>query len=224
LNRCAFASLLNDHFDRRLPLVEAQRVDRHLDDCAECRHEYQKLITLRILTDGLPASVEPARDLWPEIAARLFDAGSKGGNRRRTYWAWMLFSAAALLIVAAVVQWLDHPGQPHNVADDSELAPNRAEDDKLRQEVAKAEQAYQDAAGDFLAQLESADGMLPRDARTTLQGNLLIADRAISEVKTAWEKQPDDYNLARKLFEAHERRVELLQQVAHLSIATQKGG
>jgi hypothetical protein len=224
---CAITdAVLNDHFDRRLPIDEAQRVDRHLDECAECRNMYQKLITLRTLADGLPASMEPARDLWPEIAARLFGPGSKSGKRRRSYWTWMLFSAAAatLLVAAAVLKWLDEPGQPPIVAQHSAVVPARDDDDRLRQEVAKAEQTFQDAAGEFLTQLKSADGTLPPDTKVILQGNLIIADKAISEVKTAWEKQPDNYALARKLLEAHERRVELLQQVAHLSIATQNGG
>jgi hypothetical protein len=97
-------------------------------------------------------------------------------------------------------------------------------DASVKLDVAKAEQAYVDAASDYLAQLESSEAALPLEARKVLHGNLVIADRAIREIKLAWKQQPNEIALAQKLLAAHERRLELLQQVAQLSFATQNGG
>jgi len=216
---------LGDLLDRQLSPDDARRIERHLEECAACRDGFQSLIGLRNLVHGLAKSIEPDRDLWPGIAARLFGSGEgQSGKKRRTHWAWIVISAAAAAILVAVsVEWF-HRSSSTELPSRAGVASVTPANDSLRSEVAKAEEAYVYAAGQFLAQLESPDASLPADTKDVLQGNLVIADRAISEVKSAWERQPHDVELARKLLAAHERRVELLQQVAHFSFGNQSGG
>ncbi|MEX2307511.1 MAG: zf-HC2 domain-containing protein [Pirellulales bacterium] len=229
MKRCTVTEAkLGDHLDRRLSLEESQRLDRHLEECAACRGAYQRLVALRTLVDGLATSIEPQRDLWPAISARLCGAGASHSERerRRIRLAWIVLSAAAasILVALGVIELSNRPASTSGPAQNIIVDGSPALDDSLRLEVAKAEQAYVDAAGDFLAHLKSPEAALPPDTRIVLEGNLVIADRAISEIKSAWERQPSEFALARKLLAAHERRVELLQQVAHLSFATQNGG
>jgi hypothetical protein len=136
----------------------------------------------------------------------------------------MLSAAATILVAIGATAMFNRGAGTSDLAERTVAHQPPASADNVRLEVARAEQAYVDAAGDFLAQLESPQAALPMSTREILLGNLVIADKAISEIKSAWQQQPNDMALARKLLAAHEKRVELLQQVAQLSIAIQNGG
>jgi anti-sigma factor RsiW len=61
----------NEYAGGELLPGETLEVERHLAACPACRREVERL---RELLDGLahlPREAEPARDLWPEIAARI---------------------------------------------------------------------------------------------------------------------------------------------------------
>jgi hypothetical protein len=62
---------LHDYVDGVLTPAERQEVERHLETCANCRAEMQFLQALRQQVAHLPQRLEPPRDLWPEIAARI---------------------------------------------------------------------------------------------------------------------------------------------------------
>jgi hypothetical protein len=62
---------LHDYVDGVLAPQERQEVERHLEVCADCRAEMQFLQALRQQVASLPQNLEPPRNLWPEIAARI---------------------------------------------------------------------------------------------------------------------------------------------------------
>jgi Putative zinc-finger/FecR protein len=62
---------LHDYVDGVLTPGERQEVERHLETCANCRQEMQFLQALRQQVARLPQRLDPPRDLWPEIAARI---------------------------------------------------------------------------------------------------------------------------------------------------------
>ena len=62
---------LNDHLDGLLDETERQAVDRHLGECSGCRKTMDRMRSLTERSAGLPESLEPERDLWPEIEAGL---------------------------------------------------------------------------------------------------------------------------------------------------------
>ncbi|HUP19786.1 MAG TPA: zf-HC2 domain-containing protein, partial [Gemmatimonadota bacterium] len=62
---------LDDWAAGRLADDEAGRVAAHLEGCGPCRAEARPALALAEATSALPRSVDPARDLWPEIAAAL---------------------------------------------------------------------------------------------------------------------------------------------------------
>jgi hypothetical protein len=133
-------------------------------------------------------------------------------------------AAAAILVGFGAAELFNHSQSANDFSLNVSSDRSPALDASVKLDVAKAEQAYVDAASDYLAQLELSEAALPLEARKVLHGNLVIADRAIREIKLAWKQQPNEIALAQKLMAAHERRLELLQQVAQLSFATQNGG
>ena len=46
-------------------------VEAHVAACAPCRARVERVVDFRARLAALPAAAEPARDLWPELAARL---------------------------------------------------------------------------------------------------------------------------------------------------------
>jgi hypothetical protein len=62
---------LHDYVDGVLAPGERHEVERHLKACMNCRQELRFLQALRQQVARLPQSLEPPRDLWPEIAARI---------------------------------------------------------------------------------------------------------------------------------------------------------
>lgn len=217
---------LNDHLDQRLSPDESEQVERHLAECAACRDCYDDLVALRVLAADLPKSLEPDRDLWPQIASRLAKStGQPGGKAVARLQIFRLFIAAAacLLIGLGLYKELQNRA-PRAVASDIAFESGLTIDDQMRDEIAKAESAYQDAADGFLAQLNADNTLMTPDSRKVLEGNLAITNKAIEEVRDALEKRPGDFKLARKLLATHELRVELLQQATQLSFAIRNGG
>jgi len=62
---------LHDYLDGLMSAAEKLDVERHLATCVNCRGEVEFLNSLRRQVAALPPSIEPPRDLWPEIADRI---------------------------------------------------------------------------------------------------------------------------------------------------------
>jgi anti-sigma factor RsiW len=65
---------LHDHADGLLPEADAARMDAHLAECGECAAFVARVHSLTAALSALPRAGDPARDLWPEVAARTTDA------------------------------------------------------------------------------------------------------------------------------------------------------
>jgi|GEM_PF-2806925 len=65
---------LHDHADGLLPEADAARMDAHLAECGECAAFVARVHSLAAALSALPRAGDPARDLWPEVAARTTDA------------------------------------------------------------------------------------------------------------------------------------------------------
>jgi anti-sigma factor RsiW len=64
-------SLLNDHVDGLLSDRQGRALEAHLRQCPDCRTEAARLRALLDRAAALPDSLEPGRDLWPDIAAAI---------------------------------------------------------------------------------------------------------------------------------------------------------
>ena len=127
-DRIHIAHLLQDYLDGALTPAERQRVEGHLSTCPACQAEHDALASVRVAVGALPRSLEPPRDLWPEIEARLSEplledavAGleqRRNGPARRAsrqpaqpprrarFRPWHAVALAAVLIVGASAWWL----------------------------------------------------------------------------------------------------------------------
>src|SRR5689334_11431187 len=80
--RDRFTDLLSDYLDHDLPRGEAEALERHLTDCAECRDTLAALERVKTRAATLVDPPAPT-DLWAGIASRIGTAGSTSVEPRR---------------------------------------------------------------------------------------------------------------------------------------------
>lgn len=153
---------------------------------------------LRSHIGDLPRSIEPARDLWPPIEARL---GPRARTRPRPV-LFQLAAAIALIAISSAVTWfmVRKTAAPVIVA----VAP-----------VDHSELARLARAGDIMEEGLGSSALAP-ETRAVLQRNLVVIDSAIAECQRALDADPGSPVLAGLLRTAHRQRVEFLQQAARL--------
>lgn len=154
---------------------------------------------LREHIDGLPRSIEPERDLWPSIDARL----APRARRRPGRSLYQLAAALTLVALSSAVTWFlvrQQQSAPVIVA----TAP-----------VDRAGLARLARAGDVMEEELGTSGLAP-ETRAVLERNLVVIDSAIAECQRALDADPGSPVLAGLLRAAHRQRVEFLQQAARL--------
>jgi hypothetical protein len=152
---------------------------------------------------NLPHSIEPRRDLWPDIHARILQYRQR---RQRRSWIYG-FAAAAVLMVGVSTAWV---GFLHLQAPDKTIAM-----------VVPAPISGQPESNDlhlqFAAQL-AGDRDLPPQARKALVDNLRVIQDAISRTQAALKKYPNDINLQALMFDLYQQQVRLMNEAQQTQI------
>jgi hypothetical protein len=172
---------------------------------------------LRRQTGELVPSIEPRRDLWPEILGEIerhkvvpMFVG------RPTRLAAMAAAAAVVLLGAVAVGYLVGVRS-------AEVRPVGAEPTLTVVSAAVSESvlaggldAFEQARAELLAALtERRDSLSPSTLRV-VDANLQIIDEAIAEITVALEKEPDSAELAFRLASAYRQQIDLLQRVTRM--------
>lgn len=181
---------LDDWAAGRLADDEAGRVAAHLEACGPCRAEARPALALAEATSALPRSVDPARDLWPGIAAALDEPVERPIPWAGRFGARGMAAAAVLLVVLTAAATLL-------------LGP--------REKTAGPAIAT-DTTEELLRALEARD-VSPR-TMAVVQRNLAVIDAAILELDAALSKDPSNEELARMLVSTHQKRAELVERAA----------
>jgi len=84
-------------------------------------------------------------------------------------------------------------------------------------ELRYAESQYLEATELLLSALDARSGEIPAESREVIEENLRIIDRAIDDVRSALEAQPDDGARGRSLAALHQRKIDLLLRASRLS-------
>jgi anti-sigma factor RsiW len=174
-----------------LPADESARVRAHLADCGSCAADFNFLVRLEADIARLPAEIEPQRDVWPDIEARLPPSGRPA---RR----WL---AAAAVITLLAIGGTVAAGL---------LSPGPTPPDGL----AIMETEYSTAALELLTTVEAREEALAPGVVRVVEQNLEITDQAISELRDALRQRPGDPGLALMLRAAWEKKLDLLRRAA----------
>lgn len=99
-------NLLSCYIDRELPGIEMLAIQRHLDECTECRREYQTLLQVKRLVSAMPV-VPPSVSLEERLVESVFRSAVPAGK-----WSLPMFrrmgrplALAAVLGAVALGTW-----------------------------------------------------------------------------------------------------------------------
>lgn len=236
---------LNDAADGTLAGTDAAAVQEHLDGCAECADRVQEIRALSSDARRLGGDIEPERDLWPGIVARMRSeggreiafpgaagaAGAAGGERDRVirpydraarHPAMRVAAAVTLLLVGAaagvlVTRAADAPAGAPPVATTSDTPPDRAGVALVGTDVrATVQREYASPVAELEAELAERRDQLSPEAIAEIERNLRIIDEAIDAAVKAFDESPGDPVLPDMLHKAYGRKVELLEQAVGL--------
>jgi hypothetical protein len=181
---------------------------------------------------GLPLEIEPERDLWTGIAARLeTGAAPMAVPARRPAWIWQ--AAAAVILVAGssllTASLLDRKAPAEQSASRPAVAPaasGQAPATGTEGAVAmpaafgpsgKLDNEYLAARQQLTRMLDERIAALPPSARAKLEFNLGEMRRAADEINAALAAQPGDPLLEELLLKTYQDELAVLSNVNELT-------
>ena len=210
---------LDEYVDGDLPEAEFQEVELHLGGCSECRREERALRALIARAEALPEEMQPAQDLWPDIAARLRGPEGMRLVPRTGVARWMgpmsLAAAAAVVIALSAALWTrgNVPGIAR-VAPQGSVQPIAMGASSV---LLDSERDYARATADLMAAIEAQKETLAPETRAVLDANLKTIDDALAQVRAALVKDPGNSQLAHLLTSTHQKKVDALKRVVRLN-------
>ncbi len=235
--------LLARHAEEGTAAAESGPLEAHLASCAECREEVAWIRRLRSEAAELPRAVEPSRDLFPAIRARIAlgtaEQPERGAGRvvgrAAGRWSPIRLAAAAVVLVAlssAITLQLARSGAdieaPGITAGTEESAAGTPDGSGTASGGTRFASSGEEAVGVIeaawaptLRELESAlvEGRerLQPETLEVIESNLRIIDRAIREAREALAADPASQGAARSLNGMLETRAQVLRQVTLLA-------
>ena len=217
--------LLEAHADGSLEPAVAAEVDRHLAGCAPCATRLARLRAILKQAMHLPRSIEPARNLWPDIAARLqarapqaraaavlpfLPPSPHGARRRLQVPAWLLAAAAAALIVVS-------SGVTALLVRSKGVPATTSTGPGLPAALVALERDYTGAVAEIERVLQASRGSMAPEAVVAVERSLRVLDEAIQESRTALARSPENQQLSRLLWATYEQKLDLLKRATRLA-------
>ena len=214
--------LLDDYVDGLLPERTATHIREHLARCADCRAEESALRALVSAAVRLPTEIEPERELWDGIAARLEKRRPTPlphtGTASRGHWYQGLAAASLLLALLGLgYAYLPRPAAPSS--ESPAASRPTAEIPAVRSPaghpsgIHAAEQALIEAKLLLRDALDARRGELSAETIEMVNRNARIIEDAIAEIRASLARDPGNRDLNQMLIAAHQQEVALLQHV-----------
>jgi len=197
---------INDFADGSSEAAEALAVQRHLDSCPGCRQEAEALRSLLRAAACLPRRIEPDRDLWPGLAARM---RRPLGSR-----LWPGIAAAVMILAAGAATstlWRSAPAGAESPATVT-AARYLSGDPGLRE----AEEEFMKATVKLMAALERRKADLPPGTLADIEESLRVVNLAIAETGAALARDPRNRHLERLLTGIYATRLDLLSRAVRV--------
>ena len=155
---------------------------------------------LDALIGGLPRAIEPPRSFWPGIEARI--ALPRQSSRP---WELALAAVIAAMTVSAMFVGFSHDAQPR-------VAPPQWAYEQLDATYSPLRQAS-------LERYRESANRLDPELRITVEANLAIIDRALSEIRSALASRPSDAALGQMLQRTYQQELAIVEAVTPRTIA-----
>jgi hypothetical protein len=234
---------IHELIDRTIGAIRRAELERHLEDCAECRSFLADMKALHHAAESLDP-LQPPDGVWLQIAGRLRQEGRvqapPAPAPSRAPRVAMLAIAASLVLAVGVAigllvtQYRTARPAPTVAVSTPPTTPAGATDavdvESVEAEFRLAEQHYQNAIAKLeqAAKLDQAasgrgENALDPETAAMLQKNLQVIDQAIAESRAALRSEPLSASARDSLFDALKRKVALLQDTIALMNEMRKG-
>ncbi len=205
--------LLNEYLDGALSEDERRRVEETVSLDPSAARELAELQRLGALARQLPPSLEPSRDLWPDIAGRLQTMPRIQPVRRRPWRTALVAAMLAGAFIGGVLAARMWPGESGGAGFDTAAAPQGG---VVFAEFQAARSEYAEARTTLLASLEMNRESLSPETRAVIDDNLAVINQAVADIEHALASDPSNRNLMELLVAAYDDEVGLLRQAVAL--------
>jgi anti-sigma factor RsiW len=211
----------HDLADGTAPPDILARVREHLRTCDSCAADVGRLSSFMTRIHESTTATEPMTDdLWPGIRNRIDqnklvplpvspDGRSASHTRRRV--AWLVAAAAAVALILA--GFVRSRGETW-----SGIATLSLPDSTMSLvAIVDSTHAEEREAQELLNKIELQRALLRPEARASLDRDLRVVDVAISELKDAIARDPNNPALRRLLASSYRQKIDLLKRVGNAS-------
>lgn len=210
---------LDDWLDGELAGALAEDVEAHVTACPDCRAHAEGVRSLLAAAAGLPREIQPERDLWPEIAARVASPTRLAPSGWRPALRWGTLAAAAVVLVgltavitARLVRPVPAPAaaglRPHP---DSTVVPAALPG------LGDAFAEYERAARALRSALADRRGRINPATLRDVEDSLRVIDSAIANLRAALESSPENQDLSILLAATYRQQIDLLKTANRLA-------
>jgi hypothetical protein len=172
----------------------------------------------------LPQAIEPERDLWPQIEARIAGHGAASaapaaaGVARRRSGAWGAYLAAAAMVgCVAVGVWIGRSALPS--AGPAPLAQAARPESGTLQTAWVSDPRYQREHEQLMRSLGAQLATLPPASRAKVMASLATISKAKQELESALGKDPGNALLQELLVNTYQDEMRVLTDVHEASDA-----
>lgn len=174
----------------------------------------------------LPESVEPARDLWPEIRAQLRAQPERQAvpAPRGLSWSWALAAGVAVASVSVLFTWMAVKAPQDAAVQVAAVAPTPVE---ALQPVSYGQYArlgpeYIETRAQMLEMFRARLATLPEDVRLRVEGDLAVIQKAADDIDAALAEDPSSRLLNSLLLSTYQEEMRLYTRVATPQAAVQE--
>jgi anti-sigma factor RsiW len=190
---------LDDYVAGRLSPAERDAVEEHTRTCDTCRADVGAARTLASPVAALRREIEPPTNLWPGVARRIHPAPWR--RRAIAIAAVLLLMAGSSAVTAVLLE--------------RRSAPSAGRSGQAVAEIIEAQYAPRVEALNALLARERA--ALDPATVATIERNLAVIDRAITESREALARDPSDPDLRALFRTSQAQRVALLEQATRIA-------
>jgi anti-sigma factor ChrR (cupin superfamily) len=185
---------LSEYLDGELTAPDAAALDRHLLECADCRHAMAELraVVARLRADPVLPSDQPTHHNWRAIEQSI------APSRRR--WVWGTAIAAALAAIAIGAGLWRRPAPPGSEPLSVRVLPTD----------------YRQAAADLEAILREQRSRLQPETVRTVEASLATIDSAIAQASRALAADTLNEYITRYLAQLRDTRLAALRDAVAL--------
>ena len=214
MNCSEVVSRIDGYLDGRLRPEDAEALRNHLAECPACAEEADAVKDLRQRAARLPRSLDPRRDLWPEIATRI--AAEKVVRGRFVRRALMAAAAVALLAGSVVTAYMVGRSQVGTTVENRQVVETGPLEIVLASFEGLGVDDYLVTRSELLGALEARRDDLSPETLEVLMANLKVIDDAMGKIAQALGEEPGNQFLMKQLAAAYRRQINFLEMAVRL--------